>query len=76
VANIVRSKTKPKLISSQKVTEIRIDFYPLLHPLPWMQLEYQSSWDYDDRLCGLVVRVLGYRSGGPGSIAGTTRKKK
>jgi hypothetical protein len=29
--------------------------------------------------CGLVVRVLGYRSGGPGSILGTTRfseKKK
>jgi hypothetical protein len=24
--------------------------------------------------CGLVVRVLGYRSGGPGSIPGTTRK--
>jgi hypothetical protein len=23
-------------------------------------------------LCGLVVRVLGYRSGGPGSIPGTT----
>jgi hypothetical protein len=29
-----------------------------------------------DRLCGLVVRVLGYRSGGRGSIPGTTRKKK
>jgi hypothetical protein len=29
-----------------------------------------------DRLCGLVVRVLGYRSGGPGSIPGTNRKKK
>jgi hypothetical protein len=29
----------------------------------------------DDRLGGLVVRVLGYRSGGPGSIPGTTRKK-
>jgi hypothetical protein len=28
-----------------------------------------------DFLCGLVVRVLGYRSGGPGSIFGTTRKK-
>jgi hypothetical protein len=27
-------------------------------------------------LCGLVVRVLGYRSGGPDSIPGTTRKKK
>jgi hypothetical protein len=36
------------------------------------------SVDYD-RLCGLVVRVLGYRFGGPGSIPGTTRfsgKKK
>jgi hypothetical protein len=29
----------------------------------------------EHRLCGLVVRVLGYRSGGPGSILGTTRKK-
>jgi hypothetical protein len=29
------------------------------------------SWCID-RLCGLVVRVLGYRSGGPGSIPGTT----
>jgi hypothetical protein len=28
-----------------------------------------------DHLCGLVVRVPGYRSGGPGSISGTTRKK-
>jgi hypothetical protein len=28
-----------------------------------------------DHLCGIVVRVLGYRSGGPGSIPGTTRKK-
>jgi hypothetical protein len=28
-----------------------------------------------DRLCGLVVRVLGHRSGGPGSIPGTTKKK-
>jgi hypothetical protein len=28
-----------------------------------------------DRLCGLVDTVLGYRSGGPGSIPGTTRKK-
>jgi hypothetical protein len=30
---------------------------------------------YNDRLCGLVVRVLGYSSGGPGSIPGTSRKK-
>jgi hypothetical protein len=26
-----------------------------------------------DRLCGLVVRVPGYRSGGPCSIPGATR---
>jgi hypothetical protein len=30
----------------------------------------------NDRLCGLVVTVLGYRSGGPGSIPGTNQKKK
>jgi hypothetical protein len=29
-----------------------------------------------DRLCGLLGRVLGYRSGGPGSISGTTTEKK
>jgi hypothetical protein len=29
-----------------------------------------------DRLCGLVVRVLGYRSGDPSSISDTTRNKK
>jgi hypothetical protein len=34
---------------------------------------FVSRWA--DRLYGLVVRVLGYRSGGPGSIPGTTRKK-
>jgi hypothetical protein len=28
---------------------------------------------FPDRLCGIVVRVLSYRSGGPGSISGTTR---
>jgi hypothetical protein len=26
-----------------------------------------------DRLCGLVVRIPGYRSGGSGSIPGNTR---
>jgi hypothetical protein len=33
------------------------------------------KWFPFDRLCGLAVRVLGYRSGGPGSITGTTKKK-
>jgi hypothetical protein len=30
---------------------------------------------YTNFCCGLVVRVLGYRSEGPGSISGTARKK-
>jgi hypothetical protein len=38
-----------------------------------MNLGLFSSFD---RLCGLVLRVLDYRSGGPGSIPGSTRKKK
>jgi hypothetical protein len=33
------------------------------------------SFPGNNRLCGPVVRVLGYRSGGPGSILGITRKK-
>jgi hypothetical protein len=41
-----------------------------------MCLKFKTLYYIDDRLCGLVVRVLGYRSGGPGSILGTTRKKK
>jgi hypothetical protein len=35
---------------------------------------YVYIYIYIDRLCGLVVRVPGYRSGGPGSIPGTTKK--
>jgi hypothetical protein len=41
-----------------------------------MVLRFTSSDSvFNDRLCGLVVRVPGYRSGGPISIPGTTRKK-
>jgi hypothetical protein len=36
----------------------------------WIMFPWPS-----DRLCGLSVRVLFYRSGGPGSIPSTTRKK-
>jgi hypothetical protein len=43
-------------------------------------LLYNSQINYyeyfTDRLCGPVVRVLGYRSGGPDSIPGTTREEK
>jgi hypothetical protein len=42
--------------------------------LSFVQFTFPHLWPLYDRLCGLVVRVLGYRSGGPGSIPGTTRK--
>jgi hypothetical protein len=35
--------------------------------------EFRFAYLPVDRLGGLVVRVLGYRSGGPGSIPGTAR---
>jgi hypothetical protein len=38
-------------------------------------LIFSSVYPFIDRLYGLVVRVLGYRSGGPGSIPRTTKKK-
>jgi hypothetical protein len=38
-----------------------------------LTLDSHASIFQIDRLCGLVVRVLGYRSGVPGSIPGTTR---
>jgi hypothetical protein len=62
--------------------------YKKIHkPVPWklfLRANAGSEYKFDlkiilkmepalDRLCGLVVRVLGYRSGGPGSIPGTTR---
>jgi hypothetical protein len=43
--------------------------------LPSFLLAVRNVALLSDRLCGLVVRVLGYRSGGPGSIPGTARKK-
>jgi hypothetical protein len=42
----------------------------------FIRLELEHEYVKLDRLCGLVVRVLGYRSGGPGSIPGTTIKEK
>jgi hypothetical protein len=45
-------------------------------PLKLLTVLRFVSCNLIDRLCGLVVRVLGYRSGGPGSIPGTTRFSK
>jgi hypothetical protein len=46
-----------------------------LHELPTRRFKSSGCLPVGDRLCGLVVKVLGYRSGGLGSIPGTTKKK-
>jgi hypothetical protein len=48
-----------------------------VHPLSFVRVlsVVHLSFLILDRLCGLVVRVLGYRSGDPDSIPGTTIKK-
>jgi hypothetical protein len=43
---------------------------------PYLSYLFLSLSREYGRLCGLVVSVLGYRSGDPGSIPGTTMKKK
>jgi hypothetical protein len=63
LANLVRRTSK---------LEVHAERMMLTEELKYIMTFYRS---YEDRLCGLVVRVLGYRSGGPGSIPGTTRKK-
>jgi hypothetical protein len=60
-SNIKQIFKKPVLKTRVKLNEI---------------INYICMCVITDRLCGLVVRVLGYRSGGPGSIPGTTRGKK
>jgi hypothetical protein len=68
--------TSPRLLNPSS-TQGYVTSYKL-----WSLYFYGNSFPYSiygDRLCGLVVRVLGYRSGGPGSIPGTIRfcgKKK
>jgi hypothetical protein len=47
-----------------------------IHNLPSIHSDNVKSFRHklqDDRLCGLVLRVPGYRSRGPGSIPGATR---
>jgi hypothetical protein len=50
------------------------NFFPYLNATvqEWNE-EFAVIGDDDDRLCGLVVRVPGYRSRGPGSIPRSSR---
>jgi hypothetical protein len=50
----------------------RVGFF-LHSPEGGIRFSFQIVVLSRDRLCGLVVRVLDYRSGRPGSIPGTTR---
>jgi hypothetical protein len=46
-----------------------------LSPLFIVEKKFRKAYRFHNRLCGLVVKVLGYRFGGPGSSPSTTRKK-
>jgi hypothetical protein len=48
--------------------------FVIYHSLLNFIISSSSSSSGSDRLCGLGVRVFGYRSGGPGSIPGTIKK--
>jgi hypothetical protein len=58
---IMISKTEKKKYSHFVTEDVRLSFNFILYTV------------YFDRLCGLVVRVPGYRSRGPSSIPGATR---
>jgi hypothetical protein len=45
----------------------------VLRELSKYELDLVTAQDVGDRLCGLVVRVPGYRSRGPFSIPSSTR---
>jgi hypothetical protein len=47
---------------------------PVLKVLYIIIVKYNNN-NNNDLLCGLVVRVLGYKSEGPGSSPGTTKKR-
>jgi hypothetical protein len=63
---------RPLLLLGAKCGQCRPRPVRALHEGTEIVLVKASS---QTRLCGLVVRVLGYRSGGPGSTSGTNRKK-
>jgi hypothetical protein len=55
-----------------------LKYWIQIKPLfPFLKLDFKFSKVFllVESLCGLVVRVLGYRTGGPDSIPGTTIKK-
>jgi hypothetical protein len=69
---------EPLAIPSRRVHSSASPFkYHRFYTMIYCGCFYRCNWGFvADCLCGLVVRVLGYRSGAPGSIPGTTRKKK
>jgi hypothetical protein len=52
---------------------VRSEMLEALHLKGLLFYAFEQDWKACDRLCGLVVRVLGYRFGGPGSIPGLER---
>jgi hypothetical protein len=73
---IVRSRTQATKQSNYYFASIRQHIKSRRNAISRKDgILYSVVVGYWDPLCGLVVRVLGYRSGGPGSIPRTTKKK-
>jgi hypothetical protein len=87
--NILVSRDTYTLIWNHKNWNIRVEFYHLLRafvsigllatiekqkfPIFQIQQYLFCSLDHNNRLCGLVVKVPGYRSEIPSSIPDATR---
>jgi hypothetical protein len=70
---LIAFSSVPELIL--KVPQLRANICTALandHSCIFEAIHLKSMQGLTDRLCGLAVGVLGYRSGGPGSIPGTT----
>jgi hypothetical protein len=71
-------KERPVRISSPSVSRLsrKCGILDCSHPCdPQRPATVIVFYTFYFCLCGVVVRVLGYRSGGPGSNPGTARKK-
>jgi hypothetical protein len=78
----LQSKTNENFPPTGRITLKKWAWKPLLcktfvslFSVLWFHRIYRGLHNSFDCLCGLVVRVLGYRSGGPGSIPDHYQKK-
>jgi hypothetical protein len=78
--DLLTMSSDPQLLASLPANDVEDEKSSYVFSVPEFESQYCKEFSLliivqTDRHCGLVVRVLDYRSGGPGSISGTTKKK-